>query len=355
MLHSPPGRMAILRALKLGDMLCAVPALRAIRSAFPAAEVVLVGLPWASEFVARYPAYLDGFREFPGYPGLPEREPDLARLPGFLGEMRAERFDLAIQMHGSGRISNAVVAEFGARITAGFYEPGIMCPDPATFLPFPERGLELRRLLQLTAHLGIPPDGEALEFPLSEAERSGAAALAHSIGIGSRDFVCIHGGASVPERRWPVDRFAEVADAMAGRGLEVVLTGSGAEVGITGAIARAMRAPAIDLAGRTPLGTLAAILERARLLVCNDTGVSHLADALGLPSVVISTGDNPDRWAPADRIRHRVLCRNSGVPAAEVLREALDLLSEPRRPASSPGRPLASEVRDVGRYAGSLL
>ena len=62
-----------------------------------------------------------------------------------------------------------------------------------------------------------------------------------------------------------------------------------------------MRFEALDLAGRTTLGTLAAILERARMLVCNDTGVSHLADALSVPSVVISTGDNPERWAPVDR------------------------------------------------------
>src|SRR5437588_7578843 len=129
-----PRRIAIFRALNLGDMLCAVPALRAIRAFFADAEIILIGLPWAREFVDRYRWLLDGFREFPGFPGLPERTPDLDRLPAFLEEIRAERFDLSIQLHGSGLISNEVTARFGARIKVGFYEPDGICPDPGTFL-----------------------------------------------------------------------------------------------------------------------------------------------------------------------------------------------------------------------------
>jgi len=334
-------------------MLCAVPALRAIRSGFPGSEIVLVGLPWASDFVARYPAYLDGFREFPGYPGLPELEPELARLPTFFESMRAERFDLAIQLHGSGATSNAIVSQFGARIQAGFYDPAYNCFDPATFLPYPGRGLELRRLLRLVEHLGIPAHGEELEFPVSDYERSEAQKLMASVGLGARGFACIHGGASVPERRWPVDRFAAAADALGERGLDVVLTGSKEEAGLTAAIARSMRASAVDLAGKTSLGTLAALLDEARLLVCNDTGVSHVADGLKLPSVVISTGDNPERWAPADARLHRVLCREEGVAVGEVVAQVDDLLggASERKPRGH--RPIGGEVTaGIGQNPG---
>ncbi len=323
-----PRRIVVFRALKLGDMLCAVPAFRSLRAAFPEANIVLVGLPWAAEFVNRYRCYLDGFREFPGYPGLPEQEPRMERINPFLQAMQAEEFDLCIQMHGSGGITNGLAAQFGARQNAGFYEPGNLCLDPSTFLPYPDRGLELRRLLRLLEHLGIPSRGEHLEFQLREEDIRQARLICESYGLKPHAYACIHPGASVPRRRWPPRLFADVASVLAIHGLEIVLTGSAGELELTRAVARALPFSPIDLAGRTALGPLAALLSSARILVCNDTGVSHLADALGVPSVVISTGNNPERWAPVDRHLHRVLCRDSGVSVEEVVAASLDLLAD---------------------------
>jgi ADP-heptose:LPS heptosyltransferase len=326
--HPSPRRILVFRALKLGGMLCAVPAFRALRSAFPEAQIVLAGLPWASEFVDRYRSYLDGFREFPGYPGLPDREPEGDGVQMFLKEIQAEEFDLCIQMHDSGGISNGLIAQFGARQNAGFFEPGKACPDPGMFLPYPDRGLELRRLLRLLEQLGIPSRGEHLEFPLRDDDIWQARRICESYGLQPHGYVCVHPGASVPGRRWPPQRFADVASTLAIHGLEVVLTGSAGECELTRAVARALPFSPIDLAGRTALGPLAAMLSSARILVCNDTGVSHLADALGVPSVVISTGNDPERWAPIDRQLHRALCRDSGVSVEEVVAASLDLLAD---------------------------
>src|SRR4051812_40694597 len=107
-----PRRIAIFRALQLGDLLCTVPALRALRAVLPRAEVVLIGLPWARSFVCRFERYLDGFIEFPGYPGLPERPPQIDRIPSFLEAVQREGFDLALQMHGNGMITNPLIALF---------------------------------------------------------------------------------------------------------------------------------------------------------------------------------------------------------------------------------------------------
>src|SRR6516162_2776346 len=82
-----PQRLVILRALQLGDLLCTVPALRALRAALPGANIVLVGLPWAAGFVARFSQYVDSFREFPGLTGLPEQTQQLSQLPEFLAAM----------------------------------------------------------------------------------------------------------------------------------------------------------------------------------------------------------------------------------------------------------------------------
>jgi ADP-heptose:LPS heptosyltransferase len=342
-----PKKVAVFRALQLGDLLAAVPALRALRAALPGARIILIGLPWAREFVGRFAHLLDGFREFPGWPGLPEQPPRLDLIPGFLGRMQADRFDLVVQLHGSGPFVNPLCVLFGGKHTAGFYLPGDYCPDPDRFIPWPAHGLERRRLLAMAAALGCPPRGEELEFPLREPDREAAARLCPT---GPGGYACIHPGASVPERRWPPDRFAAVAAELAAAGLRIVLTGAAAEAELTRAVAAMVRGPVLDLAGRTPLGTAAAVIARATLMVCNDTGVSHIAEAVGTPSVVISTGDNPARWAPIDSTRHRVLCRPGGlVPTAEAIAAALGQIENPGRvgyrpPAARPAGPKAEAV-----------
>lgn len=301
-------RIAVFRALPgLGDLLCAVPALRALRRACPNARITLIGLPQARFLLERYPDYVDEILDFPGWPGLPERQVDAATLPIFLSSVQARRFDLLLQMHGSGLVTNPLIALLAAKRSAGFYLPGQFCPDETSYLPYPAADAEPRRLLRLLDFLGLPPQGEHLEFPLRASDHAALRDLPEARELVDQPYVCLHPGASLAARRWPVQHFAAVADALAARGLRVVLTGSAEEAALTRAVAGAMRQSALDLAGRTSLGALAALLSAARLLVCNDTGVSHLAAALGLRSVVIFLVTAPQRWAPLDRHRHRIV------------------------------------------------
>ncbi len=116
-----PRRIAVFRALQLGDLLLAIPALRAMRARFPEAEITLIGLPWAASFAHRFRCYIDRFVEFAGYPGIDEVEVVQERTRQFLAEQRAYAYDLVIQMHGNGQTSNACVLDMGARITVGYY------------------------------------------------------------------------------------------------------------------------------------------------------------------------------------------------------------------------------------------
>lgn len=300
-------RVAVLRALMLGDLLVATPALRALKRGLPRGEVTLVGLPWARELAARLSS-VDHFVELPGWPGLPERAPaDLETRRAFLAGMRARRFDWALQLHGSGAVVNPLVEAFGARRNAGFVPPGEAVPahDQAGFTPWPEHGPELERLLALTDHLRLPRRGLQLELPLCDEDRRAAARLLE--GLGGRPLAIVHAGSQLPSRRWPAGRFAAVADALAGAGLAVLLTGTADEAALVRSVAGAMDHPARDLAGRTTLWTLGALVEQARLVVCNDTGISHVAAAVGTPSVVVASGGDVLRWAPTDGLRHRVL------------------------------------------------
>ncbi len=305
-----PQQIAIMRALRgLGDLLCITPALRALRAAAPQAHIALVGLPSAGFFVERYAHYLDELIEFPGFPGFPERAPNLAQLPTFLADMQRRHFDLAIQMHGSGIYSNPFTMLLGARRTAGFFLPTLFSPDSDLFMPYPATLPEVRRNLRLMEFLGVRLQGEDLEFPLGPQDFADFEDCQAARDLRPGQYVCVHPGANVPGHRWSTDEFAAVADALAARGFKVVLTGSLDEAGVTRAVARKMGARAVDLAGRTSLGALAVLLSRARLLVTNDTGVSHLADALGVPSVVVFVASDPDRWAPLNHAQHRAVAR----------------------------------------------
>jgi len=300
-----PQRIGVFRALMLGDMLCAVPALRALKQAWPEAQLTLIGLPWASELAQRLPM-VDQFIEFPGYPGLPETIADLAILPDFLRRMQDERFDLLLQMHGSGSITNPLLASCGAQHTAGFVEPGAFAPEPSLFTPWPTQGHEIERLLALVDHLCIARCGTGLEFPISDTDRIELASLWPG-AYGGQPYVCVHAGARLASRRWPAERFAQVADAMAERGCSIVLTGTAGEAALVAQVEQAMTHPAVNLAGKTTLWTLGALIEHARMLVCNDSGVSHIAAALGRLSVVVSSGADVTRWAPLNHTLHHVL------------------------------------------------
>jgi hypothetical protein len=318
-----PASVLVFRALQVGDMLCAVPALRALRHRLPDAHIALVGLPWAHQFARRYAALIDEFIPFPGHPALPEHTASPHAFPEFLQAVRRRRFDLALQLHGDGCVSNALLAQFDALWQAGFDANG---GGGESFLRYPDVGHEIHRLLALTTHLGAPSRGDGLHFPLLNDDARELAAVPLKAPRPGAPYVCLHPGARDPARRWPVARFAALGDAFAAQGMQVVLTGSDDERALTTQVAHAMRAPAINAAAPISLGAMARLMAGAALLVCNDTGVSHVACGLGLPSVVIFRASDMARWAPLDRARHRALWDADGEREGAVLYEALDLL-----------------------------
>lgn len=149
---------------------------------------------------------------------------------------------------------------------------------------------EVRRWCRLLAHWGVHSDPDDLSLV--------APPLRDGLPVGA---TVIHPGAAAPARRWPPDRFAQVASALAAAGLRVVLTGDSSELELCNRVADLVdgrRRPTI-LAGATSWGDLSALITRARLVVCNDTGVAHLATAHRTPSVVLFGPTSPREWGPA--------------------------------------------------------
>ena len=323
--ESPLQSILVFRALQVGDMLCAVPALRALRAAQPAAHIRLIGLPWAAQFAARYPSLIDDFIAFPGHPSLPERPAATDDWPDFIGHMRSLRADLALQLHGSGDATNPIVKAFNARWTAGHSRHPER--DGPGFFAWPEQGHESERLLSLITALGGPRADPSLWFPLTEADRGELGAADVAPQPEGQGYICVHAGARDPRRCWPAHCFAAVADALAEEfGLAVLLTGSANERAIADSVVLQMRHPAINAALPISIGAMAALISGARLLVCNDTAASHLADALRVPSVVVFGHADMERWRPRDSQRHRGIRDPGGQHAALALREARDLL-----------------------------
>lgn len=304
---TPPTRIALFRALQLGDLLCAVPALRALRRAYPHAHVSLIGLPGAADFARRFSHYIDELIPFPGAVGLPEQPVRGAELPGFFARCRACRFDLALQMHGSGQIVNALLMLLGAQRRCGFIPTQAEQAEWPDFVCWPEQGHEIERLLAITDHLGLPRCGTELELPIADTERAAWQQLAASLALDGRRLILVHPGARLPSRRWPAHRFAALADRLHRDGWQIALTGAPDERTLAAQVAVSMQHTAIDLAGRTTLGMLAAALSECRLLVSNDTGVSHVAAAVQARSVIVASGSDVQRWRPLDRHRHTVL------------------------------------------------
>jgi ADP-heptose:LPS heptosyltransferase len=330
-----PEHVAVVRALPgIGDMLCAIPALRALRAALPHARVTVVGTDRARPVLERFPQYVDDLLAIPGFDDLGDAE-DLRAgsgdLPSFLAEASRHAFDLAIQLHGSGGTSNGLTLLLGAKLRAGTYPPGGFCPDPARFVPLARDLPEIRRLLRVLDTLGIPSQGEYLEFPVKASDRDHLAALPQAATLRPGEYVVVHPGSSTAERRWPARHFATMVDLLGALRLPVVLTGTASDRPVVREVAGSTRTDTIDLSGRTTLGTLGALVEDARLVLCNDTGVSHLAAALRVPSVVVFTGSEMGRWAPLATDIHRAIEPAPGLPGVEdVLGATLSLLGGER-------------------------
>ena len=312
-------KMVVFRGLYLGDLVAATPALRALRRGHPAAEISLVGLPWAAALAPHLVPDIDRFVSYPGAPGL-DGEDDEAALESFVREMRAEDFDLAVSLHGRGPQSTRLVARFGARRVAGFVGGSGEYPSLNVSVRWDAEEHEGRKLLLLAEATGGVSDGESARHRLrvrDEDHRRTGELLGRNTG---GPLALLHPGASVEKKRWCVEGFGGVARGLIHRGYSVAITGSKGERGISKRV-RELAPGALDLSGKTDLHTLIGLVSRAALLVSNDTGPAHLAYALATPSVtVFGPSTDVERWGPLDRTRHAVLL---GDPISEVGAEAV--------------------------------
>jgi ADP-heptose:LPS heptosyltransferase len=293
-------RLTVLRALGLGDLLTAVPALRALARAFPEHRRLLAAPAWLRPLLALIEEdgepCLDGLLDVAGLGADP------GALPGAP--------ELAVNLHGRGPESHRLLLASRPRRLIAFRNAAVAAT--ASMPAWEPDEHEAHRWCRLLRESGIAADPQRLEIRRPEIE----------LPDWARGATLIHAGAASAARRWPPERWAALASAELAAGREVLLTGSPAEIGLARSIAAAAGVdPGRVLAGRTDLALLTALVGAAGAVVCGDTGVAHLATALAVPSVLLFGPTSPRHWGPPpDRASHRVLWQGRpGDPHGETV------------------------------------
>ncbi len=294
-------KIAVFRALQLGDLLCSIPAFIVLKEAYPKSKISLIGLANSKPIVDRFHEYIDELIIFPGYPGLPEQGFDSHSISIFIKEMQNRHFDLLLQMQGNGTIVNNLCKQFRPVYLAGFH-PNKQEMDNPLFMPYPDFGHESNRHLLLLNHLGLTTTHAEMKFPLTDKDSDEFHKLLPDVL--PTPYVCIHPGSRNAARQWPISYFSKIGDYVSSRGFNVILTGTTAEIGITTKVAAKMQFQVYNLAGKTTLGSLALLLKNSAGLIANCTGVSHVSAALKVPSVIISMDGEPKRWGPTNKTLH---------------------------------------------------
>lgn len=297
------GKIAVVRVNGLGDLMFAFPALQALRETFKKAEIILLAKAWHRDFLEGRSGPVDRVVVVPPTPGVgiaPDLPGDPEASAAFLRAMRAEQFDIAIQLHGGGAHSNPFTKALGARVTVGLHDADAAPLDRG--FPFVYYQPEILRCLEVVGLAGaktaeISPKITVTDNDIREAEAA--------VPGGDSPLVALHAGATDPRRRWPPEHFAAVARAIARAGYTPVLTGMDDERDLTANIARIAGEPVADTAGRLSTGGLAGLLSRCRLLISNDSGPLHLAAAVGTRTVGIYWVGNLINGGPVTREMHR--------------------------------------------------
>lgn len=319
-------RIAVLRGGGLGDLLFAYPALMALAAAYPQASVTLLGLPSHAALLAGRPGPVSHVEVLPYFPGVRPGPEDGKATADFFAAMRSRRFDLAVQIHGGGRNSNPFLDKLGARHTVGTKTPDALALERN--LPYLYYQNEFLRALEVVGLAGAAPVVLEPRLAVTDEELAAGRRLT---GSGNRPIIAIHPGATDPRRRWPASSFAAVAARAARNGSDVVVVGDAGDAPISERIVQeAQSIGGLDgsrirsLAGKLSLSELVGVLATAAVVVGNDSGPRHLAQAVGTPTVGIYWIGNVINAGAMGRMLHRVhldwttACPVCGVDVTQV-------------------------------------
>ncbi|MGW6172559.1 glycosyltransferase family 9 protein [Arthrobacter sp. NPDC055138] len=302
-------KIAVLRGGGLGDVLFSVPALESLAAAYPEATVTLLGTEAHAALFRGRPGPVHRVEPLPFAHGVRPGPEDPQAVALFQQRMRGEQFDLAVQLHGGGRFSNPFLLELGARHTVGTRTEDAAALERS--IPYLYYQHEVLRALEVVGLAGAAPAALQPELePLADEE----ALLAGLLDDGRPSLVTIHPGATDQRRRWPASYFGQVAAWAADEGCQVLVVGDPSDAELADEVVDRGRERAgsgnggsiKSVAGRLGLEELSAVLRASDVMLGNDSGPRHLAQAVGTPTVGIYWVGNLIMAGPLGRTMHRV-------------------------------------------------
>ncbi len=289
----------------MGDVVMLGPALRAVKETSPQARITLLAspggsiiaplLPWIDDVMTHRPVWQDVGGNLPFDP---EHEHEL------ITRLAARDFDAALiftSFSQTPHVPGFVCYLAGIPLRAGESKEFGGRTLTTELRGAPDEMHQAERNLRLVEHLGFVAQDRRLSIALQPAHRIGANRVLRKIGLDAEvPYVLVHPGASAKARRYPAERYSEVAHELTRHGWSVLVTGVERERALVDAVTR--RAPnSVSLVANTTIGEYAGLVECAALVICNDTLPMHLADALRTPEVVLYSGtEYEEQWRPRE-------------------------------------------------------
>ncbi|GEO08001.1 glycosyltransferase family 9 protein [Segetibacter aerophilus] len=299
-------KIAVLRANALGDFIVTLPALKALRTTYPNAEIVLLGKSWHQQFLAKGRSPIDRVVVVPVKKGIRNEAgeaEDLNEIDAFLAQMRNEHFDVVLNFQGNGISANPFIKQFGARLTVG-----LTCEKAEKLdrsIDYYYYQSEVIRFLEVVKLVGAETPSLEPELQVLATDRDEVKSFLSTLQ--NQPFIVLHPVAMDTRRMWPLENYGGLADALRQRNLEVVFTGAAEDRQVIDDIIDTMNYTAVNACGNFSLGGLSALLSQAAVMIAADTGPLHLARAVNTPTIGFYWAPNLINWGPLTRTIHRPL------------------------------------------------
>lgn len=282
----------------IGDVVMTFPALHSIRKTFPQAHIAVLVKPWVSDLFQVCP----DIDEIILYES-PGRHEGLSGLWSLSGELRKRKFDCAILLQ------NAIEAALIARLAGIPIRLGYNSDGRGWLLTHSiQRTKAVRKIhqtfyyLEMLKALGLQPVENKIQLELGAEIKVLSEQIFRKSGLSRNDLIIgmAPGAAYGPAKRWPAERFAEVAlKLIRTHSAKIILLGSEGDRDITDAIARSSDAKTIiNLAGQTSLREAMSVISECAIFISNDSGLMHIAGALNIPTIAIFGSTNPVTTSP---------------------------------------------------------